>query len=341
MSLVSERGRLEALTHVSFHVERQEIVALVGESGSGKSITAHALLRILPAGARIERGRIRLGTVDVLSASEEALTGLRGGDIGIVFQEPMTSLNPVYTVGAQISEAIRLHADVTRKEAHERAVEWLARAGMPEPARRYSSYPHELSGGMRQRVLIAMALAPKPKLLVADEPTTSLDRSIEAQILDLMLRLVEEEGMSMLFISHDLAVVSQVADRTLVMYAGQIVEEAATDVVLSAPRHPYTVGLLDSVLALGAPRERSKKRRPLPTLRGAAPDLRTVPVGCRFAPRCAQRMKRCETEAVPFYEVGPSRVRCFLFDAPPPAPSSRRALALVDDPKPSLELEDE
>lgn len=340
VSLVTDRGRIEALTDLSFGVREREVVALVGESGSGKTVTALSLLRILPAGSRIERGHIRLGGVDVVSADESELTRLRGGRVGMVFQEPMTALNPVYTVGDQINEAIRLHADVSRKEAKARSIEWLKRVGMPEPERRYASFPHELSGGMRQRVLIAMALAPGPKLLVADEPTTALDRSVEAQILELLLRLVDEEGMSMLFISHDLAVVSEIADRTLVMYAGEIVEAGPTDRVVSAPRHPYTRALVDSVLALGTPRERHKKRRPLPTIRGAAPSLTRPPTSCRFASRCPKRMPRCEEKIVPFYPVDQVEVRCFLYDISS-APPSKRALVLDDDVKPSLELEDE
>ncbi len=343
ISLVTEGGLLQATTAVSFDVPRRSVVAIVGESGCGKSITAHSLLRVLPPGATV-RGSIHLDGTDVVAASDDELRAIRGGKIGIVFQEPMTSLNPVYTVGAQIVEAIRLHADVGRAEAKRRAVDWLRKVGMPEPERRFSSYAHELSGGMRQRVLIAMALAPGPRLLVADEPTTALDRSVEAQILTLLVDLVAEEQMSMLFISHDLAIVSQIADRVIVMYAGQIVEEGPTSAILTSPRHPYTQALLESIhdLESSQRRERGKKRRPLATIEGSLPDLRSPPRGCRFADRCPSRMAKCSVGEVEVFSMGPSRVKCWLAAMPPAAPSSRRALVLDDEPHPaSLELEDE
>jgi peptide/nickel transport system ATP-binding protein len=342
VSLVTDGGRLEAVRDVSLRVDHRSVVALVGESGSGKTITAHAILRILPPGAHIERGTIRLDGQDLVTASERELVKVRGGRVGMVFQEPMTSLNPVYTVGAQIVEAIRLHHDVSRGEARRRGIEWLAKVGMPEPERRFGSYPHELSGGMRQRVLIAMALAPGPRLLIADEPTTALDRSVEAQILALVDDLVREDERSMLFISHDFALVSQTADRILVMYAGQIVEEGGAGDVLTSPQHPYTQALIEGAHDLLAPvyRERGKKRRPLPVIEGTAPDLRRPTEGCRFAPRCPKRMGHCERTAPPLYTRGAISVRCFLFEAAPPT-SSRRALVLDDEPQPTLALEDE
>jgi peptide/nickel transport system ATP-binding protein len=343
VSLVTDGGQIQATSGVSFDVPKRTVVAIVGESGCGKTITAHSLLRILPAGATIDSGSIRLGDVDLVTASEKELRSIRGGRIGIVFQEPMTSLNPVITIGAQIVEAIRLHADVGRSEAKKRAIDWLVRVGMPEPERRFHAYAHELSGGMRQRALIAMALAPGPELLVADEPTTALDRSIEAQILTLIEDLVRSEKMSLLYISHDFAVVSNIADHIVVMYAGEVVEEGPTDAILTAPKHPYTQALLESVLDLDALsfRERGKKRRPLMTIEGSVPDLRSVPRGCRFVTRCPKRMGRCADLAVPVFEVAPSKVRCWLYDAPTATTSSKRALVLEDEPQASLELEDD
>jgi oligopeptide/dipeptide ABC transporter ATP-binding protein len=296
VSFAADGGRLQAVDRVSFAVPRGRTVALVGESGCGKSVTAHSILRLLPSPpARIDGGEILLEGRDLLKLPEREMRAVRGGRIGMVFQEPMTSLNPVYTVGFQIEEAIRLHRDVSRREAKKLAVEGLARVGFPEPARRIDSYAHELSGGMRQRVLIAIALACSPALLVADEPTTALDATVQAQILELLAKLREESGMSLLLIAHDLALVGEVADDLVVLYAGVVVERGPAREVLRAPAHPYTRALLRS-LPPRTHRVRGEKGRRLPTIEGALPDLRSPPPGCRFHERCPDATERCRVE---------------------------------------------
>jgi oligopeptide/dipeptide ABC transporter ATP-binding protein len=326
----TDGGFLRALDHVSFEVAKGRSVALVGESGCGKSSIAYAIMRLLPDGvSRVENGAILFEGSDLLGLSERAMQDVRGARIGMIFQEPMTSLNPVYTVGAQIAEAVRLHAPVSRFEAKRRAIELLHKVGYPEPEQRVDDYPHELSGGMRQRVLIAMALASSPALLVADEPTTALDATIQAQILELLRRLKAELGMSLLLIAHDLAVVSELADEIVVLYAGQVVERGPTASVLRAPRHPYTVALLGSVPRRAlATRKHGDKGRRLLTIEGAVPDLRTPPPGCRFEPRCPSALARCKAE-VPALLTPPnapeSAVRCVLFEPGAKAPSTVRS----------------
>jgi oligopeptide/dipeptide ABC transporter ATP-binding protein len=316
VTFATDGGRLLAVDRVSFDVPRGGTVALVGESGCGKSVTAHSILRLLPSPpARIESGEILLEGRDLLKLPEPEMRAVRGGRIGMVFQEPMTSLNPVYTVGFQIAEAIRLHRDVSRSEARKLAIEGLTRVGFPEPARRIDSYPHELSGGMRQRVLIAIALAVGPALLVADEPTTALDATVQAQILELLAKLREASGLSMLLIAHDLALVSEVADEIVVLYAGVVVERGPAREVLGAPSHPYTRALLRS-LPPRAPRARGQKGRKLPTIEGSLPDLRSPPAGCRFQDRCADVTARCRVEPpslVPVRGTG-QLARCFVVE---------------------------
>jgi oligopeptide/dipeptide ABC transporter ATP-binding protein len=314
VSFATDGGVLRAVDRVSFDVHRGRTVALVGESGCGKSVTAQSILRLVPCPpGRIEGGEIRLEGRSLLDLPEREMRAVRGGRVGMVFQEPMTSLNPVYTVGFQIMEAIRLHRRVSRGEARKLAIEGLARVGFPEPARRVDSYAHELSGGMRQRVLIAMALACSPALLIADEPTTALDTTIQAQILDLLDALKAGSQMSLLLIAHDLAVIAEIADEIVVLYAGVVVERGPARAVLSAPEHPYTQALLRS-LPPRTYRVRGQKGRRLPTIEGAVPDLRRPPPGCRFQDRCPEVVSRCLTDApdlVISADTG-AAVRCFV-----------------------------
>ncbi len=314
-------GVLRALDGVSFDVDQGRVVALVGESGCGKSATALSILRLLASPpARLDRGEIRFEGRDLLHLSEREMRGVRGARIGMVFQDPMTALNPVYTIGFHLIEAIQLHRKVSRKEAQAQALKDLARVGFPDPVARFNSYPHELSGGMRQRVLIAVALACSPALLIADEPTTALDATIQAQILELLRELRQELGMSLLLIAHDLGVVASIADEVVVLYAGVVVERGPTASLLRSPAHPYTQALLRSLPPTGkaAYRVRGKKGRSLPTIEGTLPDLRSPPPGCRFQARCPEVMDRCKTEAVPLFDRrggGGGEVRCFLAEA--------------------------
>ncbi len=320
----AERGPLYAVDDVSFDVPGGKTVALVGESGSGKSVTALAILRLIasPPGT-IESGKVLFGGRDLLTLAERDLRAIRGGQISMIFQEPMTSLNPVYTAGAQISEVIRLHEKTGRGEARRRAVELLGLVGIPSPEERADAYPHEMSGGMRQRVLIAMALACGPRLLIADEPTTALDVSVQAQILELLARRKEATGMSMLFITHDLGVVAEIADEVVVLYAGRIVETATVTSLFADPRHPYTRALLASAPPLDSSRRLDRPRR-LDAIDGIVPDLAALPPGCRFAERCALRRsrppgyERCTVEEPPLVALSDGRrVRCYYGEALP------------------------
>ncbi len=288
----TDRGRLRAVHDVSFDVPAGETLAVVGESGCGKSVTALSILQLLPTPpAVVEGGEIRFEGKNLLELSDRQMRGVRGDKIAMIFQEPMTSLNPVYTVGSQIVEAIRLHQKMSRGAARQKATEMLRLVGIPSPEERVDAYPHQLSGGMRQRVMIAMALSCDPSLLIADEPTTALDVTIQAQILDLLRRLQKELGMSILFITHDLGVVAEFAARVVVMYAGRVVETATVDELFARPLHPYTRGLLASVPPLSGEGERPRR---LTTIEGVVPDLMKLPVGCRFADRCALRASKPE-----------------------------------------------
>jgi ABC-type dipeptide/oligopeptide/nickel transport system ATPase component len=267
-------GEVTAVDGVSLRVEPGETLAIVGESGSGKSVTALSIMRLLPArSGRIGRGSIRLRGRELTTLSDDDMRAVRGRHIGMIFQEPMTSLNPVHTVGAQIAEVVRCHEGLGRDAAHQHAVEMLHLVGIPEPARRAGNYPHQLSGGMRQRVMIAMALACRPSVLIADEPTTALDVTIQAQILDLMEDLQAQLGMAIIFITHDLGVVAQIADRVMVMYAGQVVEAAPVADLYATPRMPYTAGLLGSIPRLG----RARDGQPLHAIPGHVPSLTQLP----------------------------------------------------------------
>jgi oligopeptide/dipeptide ABC transporter ATP-binding protein len=296
---------------VSFQVDRGETLALVGESGCGKSLTSLALLRLLPAAGRIEPGSlIRLGGEEVLALEGEALRRIRGKRVGMVFQDPMTSLNPVFTAGDQIAEGIRAHADVSGREAMERAVALLAEVGIPDPAARAKAYPHQMSGGMRQRVMIAIALSSGPELLIADEPTTALDVTVQAQILEILDRLRRSHGLAVLLITHDLGVVAGRADRVAVMYAGRIVEQATTAELFARPSHPYTRGLFASIPTLTGPRAR------LTPISGNVPSPAAWPTGCRFRTRCPQAMERCSTEPPGVVLTGTHRSWCWLAEEP-------------------------
>ena len=292
---------------VSFSLDRAETLALVGESGCGKSLTSLALLRLVPPPGRIEAGSaVRLSDTDVLALEGEALRDIRGRRIGMIFQDPMTSLNPVFTVGDQIAEGIRAHFRVSKSEARERARALLQEVGIPDPAGRLDAYPHQLSGGMRQRVMIAIALAAEPEILVADEPTTALDVTVQAQILEVLDRLRRARGMAVLLITHDLGIVAGRADRVAVMYAGQIVEEATTTELFAHPSHPYTQGLFASVPRITGPVQR------LTPIGGTVPPATAWPTGCRFRPRCPQAFDKSELDPE-LLSVGPGhRMRCWL-----------------------------
>jgi oligopeptide/dipeptide ABC transporter ATP-binding protein len=287
-------GLVRAVDGVSFHLDRGELLGLVGESGCGKSMTALSVMRLISPPGRIVKGEILFNGQDLLKLSDAEMREMRGDDIAMIFQDPMTSLNPVFTVGEQIAEALR-------------------EVAIPDPSRRVNDYPHQLSGGMRQRVMIAMALACNPKLLIADEPTTALDVTIQAQILELLDDLRKQRDLAVLLITHDLGVVAEVADRVAVMYTGRIVEESPVEELFARPKHPYTEGLLRSVPKLTSEDVVRKER--LETIEGVVPRPTDLPPGCHFAPRCPHRMPRCTEGRIPLYQLeGGVQVRCVLYD---------------------------
>ncbi len=302
------RTDVVAVDGVGFTVAPGETLAIVGESGSGKSVTALSIMRLLPNRVgQITGGSIRLGDLELTDLPEEKMRTIRGKEIGMIFQEPMTSLNPVHTVGAQIAEVLIEHEDVSGPEARERTIQMLETVGISEPARRVDNYPHEMSGGMRQRAMIAMALACRPSLLIADEPTTALDVTIQAQILDLMEDLQERLGMAIIFITHDLGVVAQMARRVVVMYAGQVVESAPVAEIFGRPRMPYTAGLLASIPRLGSAGQVER----LQTISGQVPSLSERPAGCRFFNRCSHAQSECGVTPPPLEQAtGEHEVRC-------------------------------
>ncbi len=290
VGFATEGGLLQAVDGVSFDLAAGEVLAIVGESGSGKSVTAQTIIGLTRSpNARID-GTVRLGETNLLGAEDETIRSIRGDRVAMIFQDPMTSFNPVYRIGRQIGEAIRAHRrDVSKSGARERAVELLEAVGIPDPERRVEAYPHELSGGMRQRAMIAMALALDPEMLIADEPTTALDVTVQAQILRLLERLNRERGLATILITHDLGVVAETADRVLVMYAGRVVEQGTLEEIFYDPQHPYTWGLLGSLTRLD--RERPAR---LPQIGGAPPSLLDLPPGCSFRPRCPHAFDRCD-----------------------------------------------
>ena len=296
-------GLFRAVDHLSFRVRRGETLAIVGESGCGKSVSALSIMRLVPdPPGRIVGGTMRLQGVDLLGLTEAEMRKIRGDRMSMIFQEPMTSLNPVMRIGDQIAEAVRLHRRLSRAETWIQAVEMLRLVRIPEPARRAQDYPHQLSGGMRQRAMIAMALACRPALLIADEPTTALDVTIQAQILALVLDLQKELGMGLILITHDLGVVAQTAQRVIVMYAGKKVEEADVETLFANPRHPYTRGLMASIPALPSSGTNTEAR--LAEIPGMVPALTRLPPGCAFAPRCALAIQRCHAEYPPLQDYG-------------------------------------
>ena len=301
-------GAASAVIDVSFHVDAGETLCLVGESGSGKSVTALSILRLVQRPGRIAGGRIVFKGRDLLELDERAMQKVRGAEIGLVFQEPMTALNPVFTIGNQIEETLMVHGIARGRAARDRAVELLDSVSIPEPQRRVRDYPHQLSGGLRQRALIALALACNPSLLIADEPTTALDVTIQAQILDLLRDLQKRFDLALLLITHDLGVVAEMAERVAVMYAGRIVEQAPVRELFRDPRHPYTRGLLGSIPG-GAPGSK------LQAIQGTVPPLGKLPPGCPFSPRCPQRFEPCDKAVPGWTEIQPGghTARCYLY----------------------------
>jgi peptide/nickel transport system ATP-binding protein len=305
----TKKGVAHAVDKVSFDVDEGEIVAIVGESGSGKSVTSLSIMGLLSEPGYVAGGSIEFDDRDLTELSDKEMQALRGNDMAMIFQEPMTSLNPVYRVGNQIIEAIRTHMDMNEAEAKERAIDMLRRVGIPSPEKRINDYPHQMSGGMRQRIMIAMALSCNPKLLIADEPTTALDVTIQAQILDLLLKLRERDGMAVLLITHDLGVVSETADRVVVMYCGQVVETSDVRSLFAHPKHPYTLGLFKSI-----PRLDDDDAKRLYIIKGMVPNLLDMPPGCHFSDRCDMCMDICRKQMPDLVEVDGHQVRCFLYE---------------------------
>jgi peptide/nickel transport system ATP-binding protein len=297
------------LDNVSFHIKKGEVLGLVGESGCGKSVTSLSIMRLFKdTTGEITNGEIKYNGTNLLSISESSMRGIRGKEISMIFQEPMTSLNPVMKIGEQLMESIRLHLGYSDKQAREHAISMLTKVGIPRPQEIISEYPHQLSGGMRQRIMIAMAMSCRPNLLIADEPTTALDVTIQAQILDVMKQLQAEEHMSMLLITHDLGVVAEMCNRVVVMYAGRVVEEASVYDLFDDPKHPYTKGLIGSVPKLGQMRSR------LDSVPGNVPNPNQMPKGCKFAPRCKEVMPVCWEEEPTITATGSERFcRCWLY----------------------------
>ena len=306
----TEEGTAKAVDGVSFDVRPRETLGIVGESGCGKSVTSLSILRLIPQPpGEIAGGRILFRGLDLFGLPEKEMRKIRGNEIAMIFQEPMTSLNPVYTVGDQIGEVLRLHRDMSKDEARERSIEMLRRVRMPDPEQRVDEYPHQLSGGQRQRVMIAMALACDPALLIADEPTTALDVTVQAQILALLNQLQDEYGMSIMLITHDLGVIAETAHRVVVMYAGVVAEVGTAEQVFGGPNHPYTEGLKAAIPKLGEKIER------LHTIPGSVPSPYEEIIGCPFQNRCPYVMDRCRREFPALYSLGPGHeARCFLYD---------------------------
>ncbi|RZL96005.1 MAG: ABC transporter ATP-binding protein [Variovorax sp.] len=303
----TRRGQAMVLNGVDFEIAGGETLCVVGESGCGKSMTALALLRLIPSPpGRISGGRVLFQDEDLLQASEARMREVRGNRISMIFQEPMTSLNPVFTVGDQIGESLRLHAGLDAGAARKRTIEMLQQVGIPAPERRVDEYPHQLSGGMRQRVMIAMALACRPDILIADEPTTALDVTVQAQIFDLLRDLQREKGTAIMLITHDMGAVAEMADRVMVMYAGRVIEQGTTEQVLGEPGHPYTRGLIDCLPELGSS-SAAEGRQALPEIAGVVPSIWELGSGCAFRERCPHAMDRCAVELPPMLEIrGPA-----------------------------------
>ena len=304
----SKTSSVTAVADVSFNINKGEILGLVGESGCGKSVTSLSIMQLLKdTPGKITNGQIILDGVDLVQAPAEDVRKIRGGKMSMIFQEPMSALNPSMRIDKQMIETIRLHSDMTKEQALAHAADMLKKVGIPDPPRVLKNYPHQLSGGMSQRVMIAMAMSNDPKLLIADEPTTALDVTIQAQILDLMKKIQKEEQSSILLITHDLGVVAEMCSRVIVMYAGKIVEEAPVEILFGNPSHPYTQGLIASVPKLGS------GVKVLPSIPGSVPDLASMPEGCRFAPRCKYATDKCRKENPDLFQIGENHTcRCWL-----------------------------
>jgi len=306
VNLSIRKAKFSILREIEIVLKRGETLALVGESGCGKTLTALSILRLLPPRMRIEKGEIIYEGVNLLNLKEEEIRRIRGKEIAMIFQEPSVALNPVFTIGEQVAEVLRVHQGLNKREAQERTIELLKQVRIPDPHLRYKSYPHQLSGGMKQRVVIAMALAAEPKVLIADEPTTALDVTVQAQILDLLLQLKEDKGLSLIFITHNLALTKSFADAMAVMYFGQIVEYGNSDSLLKDPYHPYTKGLISSL-----PQDPSSPLRPIP---GTVPNINAKISGCPFHNRCSYKTQKCSLLCPPFFETKERKVRCWLYE---------------------------
>lgn len=320
-SFFTQDGEIKAVKGVDFHLDKGETLGIVGESGSGKSVTSLSILSLLPSSGRITDGEVWLDETNLVEAKESLLRDVRGGSISMIFQDPMSSLNPLIPVGKQVEEMILTHERLSKLEVRARVLELFEKVQVPDPEKRYKSYPHEFSGGMRQRVMIAMALACGPSLLIADEPTTALDVTIQDQILKLLQSLQDELEMSIIFISHDLGVVAEVCSRVMVMYGGMAMENADIATIFADPKHPYTMGLLESIP--GITQDKSIALKPIP---GSPPDMSNPPSGCPFHPRCKYARKICSTELPPLIEISESHSsRCWLLDER--APEDRNPFA--------------
>lgn len=313
VELTTRRGNAFILNDISFQVKRGETVCLVGESGCGKSMTALAIMQLMPEQVHVHSGAVRLRGQDLTQLDKTAMSQIRGNKISMIFQEPMTALNPVYTVGDQISEPLRRHQGLSRPEARAKALEILHSVGIPAPEKRIDNYPHEMSGGMRQRVMIAMALACDPDVLIADEPTTALDVTVQAQIFDLLREQQQRRGTAIVMITHDMGAVSEMSDRVVVMYGGRVAEEGLTEEILASPRHPYTKGLIACLPELDT--SPSDDRPDLPEIPGVVPSVWNRGKGCPFADRCKDVMDKCWDAFPPAYATGPTqRVNCWLYE---------------------------
>lgn len=306
----TRRGTLVAVDDISFHIDEGEVLGVVGESGAGKSLTGSAIIGLLEPPGRIAAGKVLLEGQDIANLPYEQMRRIRGRHIGMVFQDPLTSLNPLYTVGRQLTETILTHSEMSAQDARQRAIELLSEVGIPSPKLRIDQYPHQFSGGMRQRVVIALALCVNPRLIIADEPTTALDVSIQAQIISLLKKLCREHGAAVMLITHDMGVIAETADRVAVMYAGRLAEVGPVQDVIKRAKHPYTHGLMGSIPKMGQDTER------LEQIDGSMPRLTEIPSGCAFNPRCPKAFARCVAERPDLMQVDSSQVACWLFDQP-------------------------
>ena len=304
----TRRGTLRALDGVSLHIDQGEVLGVVGESGAGKSLTGAAIIGLLEPPGRVAQGQIRLDGQRIDTLSDDAFRKIRGKQIGAIFQDPLTTLNPLYTIGRQLAETMQTHMPLSDAEARRRAVGWLEQVGIPAAARRIDAYPHEFSGGMRQRVVIALALCAEPRLVIADEPTTALDVSIQAQIIALLKRITRDHGTAVMLVTHDMGVIAETADRVAVMYAGRVIEVGPVRDVVQRPSHPYTEGLMASIPSLETRVDRLRQ------IDGAMPRLTSIPQGCPYNPRCPKVFDRCRVERPPLLDAGATQAACWLHD---------------------------